>query len=90
VNDTVELLCNELTVTLTPPLAAPVGTCATTWESLQLTIEVAAVPAKLTKLLPWVAPNPEPVTVICAPNFPALGDTAVTTLLGTVYVTELL
>ena len=48
------------------------------------------MPAKLTKLLPCVAPNPEPVTVTCAPNLPPLGDTAVTTLFGIVNCEPLL
>ena len=62
-----EVLVTVLTVTLSGPVVAPVGTNATICAELQLVIDVALVPLKLTTLLPCVAPRFVPVIVTDVP-----------------------
>jgi hypothetical protein len=84
------LLPTPLTVTTTFPVVAPVGTGVTIVVALQL-VGVAAVPLKVTVLLPWVAPKFAPVMVTEVPTGPEVGDRLV--MLGgvkTVKVTPLL
>src|SRR5207249_11037827 len=75
------LLATPPTVTTTLPVVAPVGTGATIDVALQL-VGVAAVPLKVTVLLPWVAPKFEPAMVTEVPTPPEVGDRLV--MLGTV------
>lgn len=63
-------LATPLTVTTTLPLVAPVGTVTTMEVSLQLVMEVAVVPLKVTVLEPCVAPKFVPVIVTDAPTAP--------------------
>jgi hypothetical protein len=70
-----------------PPLAPASGTVATIKVSDQLTTG-AVRPPRVKELLPWVAPNPVPAICICAPSGPLVGDTLVTTGLGTVKSTS--
>ena len=60
------LLATLLTVTLTGPVVAPVGTGTTMELALQL-VGVAAVPLNRTVLVPRVAPKFDPVIVTDAP-----------------------
>src|SRR5437899_11748931 len=60
------------------PAVAPTGTVATIWVSLQLIIVAVVLLLKNTLPGPWVAWNPEPVTVICVPAVPTLGVTLLT------------
>src|SRR5207253_9763358 len=71
-----ERLGMEFTVTTTGlvPDAAVVGTRAMICVSLQLVIDVANAPLKLTVLVPCVAPKLEPVTVTDVPTVPRVGD----------------
>lgn len=69
VNDT-PLLTVPLTVTATLPVVAPVGTCAVIEVALQFVIVVAAVPLKVTVLVPCVEPKFAPVIVTESPTFP--------------------
>ena len=62
------------TVTITFPVVAPLGTDATIEAALQLVMVVAAVPLKVTLLLPWVAPKFNPLIVTEVPVGPAEGD----------------
>jgi hypothetical protein len=87
VNDT-PLLAVPLTVTITLPVVAPVGTCAVIDAALQLVIVVAAVPLKVTVLAPCVVPKFAPVIVTESPTLPNVvfrlvmeGDGTVTTTL---------
>ena len=61
------------TVTTTLPLVARDGTSARILPSVQLAIAVAPVPLKLTVLVPWDDPNPEPIMVTELPIAPELG-----------------
>jgi hypothetical protein len=56
------------------PVVAPVGTSATIEVALQLVIEVAAVPLKLTLPVPCDEPKFVPVIVTEAPTAPEVGD----------------
>jgi hypothetical protein len=47
-----EGLTTLLTVAVTRPVVAPLGTVATIWLFVQLAIDVACVPLKLSVLLP--------------------------------------
>src|SRR5947208_10017433 len=67
------LLATPPTLTTTLPVVAPVGTGATIEVALQL-VGVAAVPLKVTVLLPWVAPKFEPAMVTEVPTGPEVGD----------------
>ena len=65
------LLATPPTVTTTFPVVAPVGTDVTRLEALQL-VTVAAVPLKVTVLLPCVEPKFVPVIVTGVPTGPML------------------
>src|SRR6266571_4994962 len=80
------LLARPATVTSTLPVAAPLGTGATMLVALQL-VGVAAVPLKLTVLLPWVDPKLVPVMVTEVPTGPEVGDRLV--MLGGVVTVKL-
>jgi len=67
------LLAWPPTVTVTLPVVAPLGTCATMLAPLQL-VGVAAVPLKLIVLLPCVAPKFVPAIVTDVPTIPDVGD----------------
>jgi hypothetical protein len=67
------LLATLLTVTLTGPVVAPVGT-GTTMELVLQLVGVAAVPLNLTVLVPRVAPKFDPVIVTAAPIAPDVGE----------------
>jgi hypothetical protein len=67
------LLATLLTVTLTGPVVAPVGTGTTMELALQL-VGVAAVPLNLTVLVPRVAPKFDPAIVTDAPIAPDVGE----------------
>ena len=62
-----------MTVTTTLPVLAPLGTVTVMLESLQLEA-VAAMPLKVTVLLPCAAPKPLPEIVIAAPTGAEVGD----------------
>jgi hypothetical protein len=66
------LLATPPTVTTTLPVVAPAGTGATMLAALQL-VGVAAVPLKLTVLVPCAAPKLEPLMVTEAPTNPDAG-----------------
>jgi hypothetical protein len=66
------LLACPLTVTTTTPVVAPEGTGTAMLVALQL-VGVAAVPLKLTVLVPWVEPKLVPTTVMEVPTTPELG-----------------
>src|SRR5579862_2749395 len=70
------LLTTPEIVTETGPVEAPTGTGATMLPSLQL-VAAAGIPLKLTVLLPWIAPNPFPLTVTAVPTGPAAGENPV-------------
>ncbi len=72
VNDTPLLTC-PLTVTTTLPVLAPLGTGTTIDVPLQL-VGVAAVPLKVTVLVPWLDPKFVPVIVTEVPTTPEVGD----------------
>ena len=65
-------LATPLTVTTTLPVVAPVGTTTVIDVALQLVIEVAATPLKVTVLDPCVAPKLLPVIVTEEPTDPEL------------------
>ena len=71
------LLGRPETVTTTFPVAAPVGTGTVMLVALQA-VGVAAVPLKLTELLPCVAPKFVPVMVTEVPTGPDVGFRLVT------------
>lgn len=75
-----ERLGMEFTVTVTGPVpdAAVVGTRATICVLLQLVMDVATAPLKLTVLVPCVAPKLEPVIVTEVLTDPRVGDRPVT------------
>ncbi len=87
----VTLLATPETVTVIFPVRAPAGTAATILVALQLVIDVAAIPPKVTVLAPCVAPKFVPVMVMDAPTAPEgwliavtmAGTTKAATLLGT-------
>jgi hypothetical protein len=81
-----ELLATLLTVTLTGPVVAPVGTGTTIELALQV-VGVAAVPLNRTVLVPLVAPKFDPVIVTAVPIVPDVGDRLLMTGPG-VEVTE--
>jgi hypothetical protein len=66
------LLAKPPTVTTTLPVVAPAGTGAVMLVALQL-VGVAAVPLKVTVLVPCVAPKFVPVMVTGAATAPAFG-----------------
>jgi hypothetical protein len=53
-------------------------------------MEAGSEPLNVIVLLPCVDPNPLPVTVTCVPTGPDVGETALTTFLGTVWFPALL
>ncbi len=59
------------------PVVAPVGTVVTIDVAPQLAIVVAAVPLKVTVLVPWLEPKPVPVIVTDVPTAPDVGDRVV-------------
>jgi len=67
------LLLTPPTATTTFPVSAPAGTGTLILVSLQ-ELGVAAVPLKLTVLVLWVAPKPDPLIVIDVPHDPVEGD----------------
>src|SRR5208282_5113305 len=67
------LLATPFTVTTRFPVVAPSGTGTTMHVALQL-VGVAAVPLKVTVLLPCAAPKFVPVIVTSVPHSPELGD----------------
>jgi hypothetical protein len=66
-------LASPFTVTTTLPVVASAGTEITIDVALQL-VGVAAMPLKVTVLVPWVAPKFVPVIVTAAPTAPDEGD----------------
>jgi hypothetical protein len=80
------LLFTPFTVTTTLPVVAAVGTTATIDVALQLLIEVAAVPLKVTMLVPCAAPKPVPVIVTEMPTAPEAGDRLLIVVGMAVYV----
>src|SRR5438477_4812157 len=62
--------------TCATPVFEPVATVATTCVSLQLTTTPYVLPSH-TFPLPWLAPKPVPVIVICVPAIPVVGVTLV-------------
>jgi hypothetical protein len=70
------LLARPPTVTTTLPVVAPVGTGTAMLVADQL-VGVAAVPLKVTVLLPRVAPKFVPAIVTTVPTGPLVGDTLV-------------
>jgi hypothetical protein len=81
------LLATAPTVTTTLPVVAPAGTGTTMLVSLHV-VGVAAVPLNLIVLVPCVAPNATPVTVIDAPIGPEVCERVVIDG-ATVYVSRL-
>jgi hypothetical protein len=67
------LLARPPTVTTTLPVVAPLGTVTAILLALQL-VTLAAVPLKVTVLVPWLAPKLLPVMVTAAPTDPEVGD----------------
>jgi hypothetical protein len=68
------LLATPPTVTTTLPVVAPVGTAAAILVALQDVIAVAAVPLKVTVLVPFVAPKVDPAITMDEPIIPLVGD----------------
>jgi len=68
------VLATPPTVTTTGPVVVPLGTITTMLVELQLITLVAAVPLKVTVLVPCVAPKFVPVIVTCVLIPPELGD----------------
>jgi len=83
VNDT-PLLITPPTVTTTLPVVAPVGTCARNDPVVQLVIDVAGVPLKVT--VPCVVPKFDPEIVTQSPTAPEVGDRVV--MLGATTVND--
>jgi len=67
------LLGTPVTVTVTLPVVAPVGTGTAIDVAPQL-VGVAAVPLKFTVLVPWVDPKFVPIIVTGTPILPEIGD----------------
>ena len=61
------------TVTTTLPLVAPMGTGTVMLVALQF-VGTAAIPLKVTVLVPWIAPKFTPVIVTGVPGKPESGD----------------
>jgi exopolysaccharide biosynthesis predicted pyruvyltransferase EpsI len=59
---------------MTLPVVAPAGIVATIDDPIQLVIDVAVVPLKITAPVPCVAPKRTPVIVTGAPTAPEVGD----------------
>ena len=68
------LLATPLTVTVTLPVVAAVGTVATILVDDQLPIDVTVVPLNLTVLVPCEGPKFAPVIFTEAPTAPVVGD----------------
>ena len=68
------LLATPLTVTVTLPVVAPVGTVAQILVDDQLAIDVAVVPLNITVPLLCVGPKFVPVIFTEAPTAPVVGD----------------
>lgn len=70
-----KLLAAPFTVTTTgdDPGPRPAGTVTAMLPLLQL-LTVAAIPAKVTELVPWLAPKFDPVIVIAVPTGPEISD----------------
>jgi hypothetical protein len=68
----IPLLFTPPTSTTTFPVVAPGGTVAMMLVPVQLVIE-AAVPLKVTALIPWVAPKLDPAMVTDVPTGPEVG-----------------
>jgi hypothetical protein len=83
------LLVRPLTVTVTFPVVAPLGTAATMLVLLQL-VGVAAVPLKLTVFVPCVDPKLVPLIVTDLPTAPEVGERLVILGAATVKLTPLL
>jgi hypothetical protein len=66
------LLAKPTAVTITLPVAAPVGTGTMMLVTLQL-VGVAAVPLNVTVLGPWLAPKLDPAIVMDVPTGPDVG-----------------
>jgi hypothetical protein len=82
------LLAWPPTVTITLPVVAPIGTGATMLVALQL-VGVAAVPLKLTALVPCVLPKLVPLIVTGVPTGPEVGDRPVMAGIGLVVTAKL-
>jgi hypothetical protein len=82
------LLAWPPTATITLPVVAPIGTGATMLVALQL-VGVAAVPLKLTALVPCVLPKLVPLIVTGVPTAPEVGDRPVTAGIGLVVTAKL-
>jgi len=67
------LLATPETLTTTFPVVAPVGT-GTVIELAPQLVGVAAVPLKVTVLVPWLDPKLVPVMVTAVPLAPLVGD----------------
>jgi len=80
------LLATPPTVTTTLPVAAPPGTVAVMLVALQL-VAVAAIPLKVTELVPCVAPKFVPAIVTDVPTGPDVGFRVVMLGAGTVLLT---
>jgi hypothetical protein len=70
--NSIPLLATPPTVTTTLPVVAPVGTGTAMLAALQF-VGVAAVPLKVTVLVPWVVPKFAPAIVTEVPTGPELG-----------------
>jgi hypothetical protein len=66
-------LGKSFTATTTLPVVAPAGTVTTIDVAFQL-VGVAAMPLKVTELVPWVVPKFVPVIVTAAPTAPEEGE----------------
>jgi hypothetical protein len=68
------LLAKPLTVTITFPVVAPLGTATVMLVAFQFETLPALAPLKATVLAPWLAPKLLPVMVTAAPTAPEAGD----------------
>ena len=68
------LLATPLTVTITGPVVAPAGTGVTICVLFQLVAVPALIPLNVTVLVPWVAPNSDPVIVTGVSTAPEVGE----------------
>ena len=82
------LLAWAPTVTITFPVVAPIGTGTTMLVALQL-VGIAAVPLKLTALVPCVLPKLVPLIVTGVPTGPEVGDRPVIAGIGLVVTAKL-
>jgi hypothetical protein len=62
-----------VTTTLAAPIGAVFGTVVAMLDAPQLDTE-AATPPKVTELLPWVDPKPDPLTVTAVPDGPVVTE----------------